>query len=75
MNRPDINIKSEKDTILLDVFIPADNNVTKKEAEKHIKYESLAIEIKRMLRTKVLKEPAVIGIYKKSAIIYGIHSP
>lgn len=60
-NRPDIIIKGQKETILIDVSIPADANIIKKEAEKHLKYQSLAIEIKRMWRTKVLIKPLVIG--------------
>jgi hypothetical protein len=47
VNRPDIIIKSkkEKTCVLIDVAIPADRNVTQKEAEKKLKYESLCIQI------------------------------
>jgi hypothetical protein len=37
-----IRNKKEKRSILTDVVIPADGNVTKKEAEKEIKYKSFA---------------------------------
>lgn len=60
-NRPDIVIRAEKVTYLIDVAIPADTNVIKKEAEKRIKYKSLAIEIQRMWRTKVIIVPVIIG--------------
>jgi hypothetical protein len=62
-NRPDIIIrnKKEKTCILIDVAIPADRNVTQKEAEKKLKYESLYIEIKRMWNRKCMIIPVVIG--------------
>jgi hypothetical protein len=46
-NKPDTVIKNkkEKTCIMIDVAIPADRNVTQKEAEKKLKYESLCIEI------------------------------
>ena len=47
-NRPDIIIKNikVKTCTLIDVAIPADRNVVRKEAEKKLKYKSLGIEIK-----------------------------
>jgi hypothetical protein len=46
-NKPDIVIRhNEKGTcMLLDVAIPGDRNVTRKQAEKILKYEDLTIEI------------------------------
>jgi hypothetical protein len=49
-NKPDIIIKdNEKGTyMLIDVAIPGDRNVIKKEAEKILKYKDLTTEIRRM---------------------------
>ena len=49
-NRPDIIIKNkkEKTCTLIDVAIPADRKVVKKEEEKKLKYKSLCIEIQRI---------------------------
>ena len=49
-NKPDIIIcHNEKGTcMLIDVAISGDRNVTKKEAEKILKYKDLTIEIQRM---------------------------
>jgi hypothetical protein len=43
------------------VAIPADRNVVKKEAEKKLKYNSLCIEIHRMLNLKCTIIPIIIG--------------
>jgi hypothetical protein len=53
-NRSDIIIKNkkEKTCILIDVAIPADRNVVRKEKEKKLKYKSLCIEIQRMWNLK-----------------------
>ena len=53
-NKPDIIIRdNEKRTcILIDVAIPGDRNVIKKEAEKILKYKDLTIEIQRMWNVK-----------------------
>ena len=62
-NRPDIIIKNkkEKTCTLIDVAIPADRNVVKKEAEKKLKYMSLCIEIQRMWDLKCTVVPVIIG--------------
>jgi hypothetical protein len=62
-NRPDIIIKSEKDKIclLIDVAIPSDRNVVKKESEKKLKYKNLSIEIQRMWNMKCFVIPVLIG--------------
>jgi len=56
--KPDIIISdNEKGTpMLIDVVISEDRNVTKKEAEKILKYKDLTIEIQRMwnVKTKVI---------------------
>jgi hypothetical protein len=53
-NKPDITIRdNEKGTcMLIDVAIPGDRNVIKKEAEKFLKYKDLTIEIQRMWNVK-----------------------
>ena len=53
-NQPDIIIRdNEKRTcMLIDVKIPGDRNVIKKEAEKILKYKYLTIEIQRMWNVK-----------------------
>ena len=53
-NRLDIIIKNkkEKTCTLIDVAIPTDRNVVRKEAEKNLKYKSLCIEIERMWNLK-----------------------
>jgi len=63
VSRPDIIIKNkkEKTCILIDVAIPADRNVGKKEAEKKLKYKSLCIEIQRMWNLKFTTIPVIIG--------------
>jgi len=56
-----IKNKKEKTCTLIDVAIPADRNVVKKEAEKKLKYKSLCIEIKRMWNLKCTILPVIIG--------------
>jgi hypothetical protein len=62
-NRPDIITKNKKKKtcILTDVAIPADRNVTQKEAEKKLKYKSLCIQIQQMWNMKCMIIPVVIG--------------
>jgi hypothetical protein len=47
--------------ILIDVAIPGDRNVIKKEAEKILKYKYLKIEIQRMWCVKAKLIPVIIG--------------
>ena len=49
-SKPDIMIRDNKQGTcsLLDVAIPADGNVIKREAEKILKYKELTIEFQRM---------------------------
>jgi hypothetical protein len=62
-NKPDIIIQdNEKGTcMLIDVAIPGDRNVIKKEAEKILKYKDLTIEIQRMWNVKTKVTPVIIG--------------
>jgi hypothetical protein len=62
-NKPDIIIRDdEKGTcMLIDVAIPGDGNVRKKEAEKILKYKDLIIEIQRMCNVKTKVTPVVIA--------------
>jgi len=45
----------------IDVAIPADRNVIKKEAEKISKYKDLTTEIQRMCNVKTEVIPVIVG--------------
>jgi hypothetical protein len=45
----------------IDVVIPADRNVIKREGEKILKYKDLTIEIQRMWNVKTAVIPVIIG--------------
>ena len=47
--------------MLIDVAIPGDRNVSKKEAKKISKYKDLITEIQRMWNVKANVIPALIG--------------
>jgi len=47
--------------LIIDVAIPGDRNVIKKEAEKSLKYKDLTIEIQRMWNVKTRVIPVIIG--------------
>jgi hypothetical protein len=47
--------------MLIDVAIPGDRNVIKKEAEKILKYKDLITEIWRMWNVKTRATPVIIG--------------
>jgi hypothetical protein len=47
--------------MLIDVAIPGDRNVIKKEAEKILKYKDRIIEIQRMWKVKTKVTPVIIG--------------
>jgi hypothetical protein len=47
--------------LLIDVAIPSDKNVIRKEAENKLKYKSLSIEIQRMWNMKCFVIPVIIG--------------
>jgi hypothetical protein len=46
---------------LIDVAMPPDKNVIRKEAERKLKYKNLSIEIQRMWNTKRFVIPVIIG--------------
>jgi hypothetical protein len=62
-NKLDIIIRdSEKATyMLIDVAIPGDRNVIKKEAEKILKYKDLITETQRMWNVKTKVTAVIIG--------------
>jgi hypothetical protein len=62
-NKPDIIIRdNEKGAcMLIDVAIPGDRNVVKKETKKILKYKDLIIEIQRMWNVKTKVMPVIIG--------------
>jgi hypothetical protein len=62
-NKPDIIISdNEKGTcMLLDVGISGDRNVTKKEAEKILKYKHLTIKVQCMWDVRTSATPVIIG--------------
>jgi len=47
--------------MLIDVAIPGDRNLIKKEAEKILKYKDLTIEIQRMWNVKARVTPVITG--------------
>jgi hypothetical protein len=63
-NKPDIIIRdNEKGTcMLIDVAVPGDRNVIKKESEKILKYKDLTIEIQHMWNVKTRVIPVIIGV-------------
>jgi hypothetical protein len=62
-NKPDVIIRDkEKGTcMLIDIIIPGDRNVIKKEDQKILKYKDLIIEMQRMLNVKTMVMPVIIG--------------
>jgi hypothetical protein len=62
-NKPDIIIRDdEKGTcMLIDVAIPGDGNVIKRETEKILKYKDFIIEIQHMWNVKTKVAPVIIG--------------
>ena len=63
-NRPDITLvhKDTQDWTLIDIALPADQNIIRTEEEKVEKYQDLAFEIRRIHgASKVTVIPIVIG--------------
>ena len=62
-NKPDIMIRdNEKRTcMVIDVAIPGDRNVIKKEVKKILKYKDLTIVIQHMWNVKTKSIPVIIG--------------
>ena len=50
--------------MLMDVAIPGERNVIKKEANKILKYKDLIIEIQRMWNVKAKVKPVIMGDWK-----------
>lgn len=64
-NRPDITLikKNTKETYLIDIAIPNDTNIAKKEEEKREKYHPLALEVQELWeQKKVTVIPLVISV-------------
>jgi hypothetical protein len=66
INKPDIIIRvNEKRTcMLIDVAIPGDRNVIKKETKKILKYKDLTIEIQCMWNVKTRVIPGILLLIK-----------
>jgi hypothetical protein len=62
-NKPDIIIRDNKKgtCMLIDVSIPRDRNVIKKEAETILEYKDLTTEIQRMWNVKTKVTPVITG--------------
>jgi len=62
-NKPDsiMCYKKQGTCMSIDVTIPADRNVIKKQVEKILKYKYLTLEIQRMLNVKVKVIPVITG--------------
>lgn len=62
-NRPDIIVKNKltRTCTIIDVAVPMDDHVDRKEAEKMLKYRDLSIEVARMWNMKVEVVPVVVG--------------
>ncbi|KAI5720738.1 hypothetical protein M8J77_011121 [Diaphorina citri] len=54
------NVKDKK-CVLIDVSVPCDANLISKEAEKKLKYRTLAIEVSKMWNLKTIIVPVIIG--------------
>jgi hypothetical protein len=46
---------------LIDVAVPSDMNIIRREAKKKLKYKNLSIEIQRMWTMKCFVIPVIIG--------------
>jgi hypothetical protein len=62
-SKPDIIIRDNGNgtCVLIDVAIPGDRNVIKKEAERILKYKDLITEIQRMWNVKTKMMPVITG--------------
>jgi len=62
-NKPDIIIRynEKRKCMLIDFAISGERNVTKKEAEKILKYKDLTIEIQRLWNVKTKAIRVIIG--------------
>ena len=53
--------KQQRKAVVIDVAIPSDSNIKKKEHEKLEKYQGLREELEEMWKLKVTVVPVVIG--------------
>ena len=62
-NQPDIVVvdKEQKKAVVIDVAIPADANIRKKEHEKVEKYQGLKEQLEQMWKVKASVVPVVVG--------------
>ena len=62
-NQPDIVVvdKDQKTVVAIDVMVPSDSNIRKKEFEKQEKYQGLKKELKRNWKVKAKVVPVVVG--------------
>ncbi len=62
-NQPDIVLidKQQKKAVVIDVAIPSDSNIRKKEHEKLEKYQGLKEELEKMWKVRATVVPVVIG--------------
>jgi hypothetical protein len=60
-NNNNTNNNKKGPCMLIEVAIPGDRNVMKKEAEKFLKYKDLTIEIQRMWNVKAKLIAVIIG--------------
>ncbi|XP_051920732.1 uncharacterized protein LOC127600296 isoform X1 [Hippocampus zosterae] len=62
-NQPDIVIidKGQRKAVVVDVAVPSDGNIRKKEHEKLEKYQGLREELERAWKVKVTVVPVVVG--------------
>ena len=60
-NIPNLTVVEKKQAELIDVAIPGDSRIDRKEVEKITKYQDLKIEIERLWEKKATVVPVVIG--------------
>ncbi|XP_051931065.1 uncharacterized protein LOC127607055 [Hippocampus zosterae] len=62
-NQPDIVIidKGQRKAVVVDIAVPSDGNIRKKEHEKLEKYQGLREELERAWKVKVTVTPVVVG--------------
>ena len=62
-SQPDIMVvdKDQKTAVMIDVALPSDSNIRKKECEKLEKYQGLKEELERMRKVKAKVVPGVVG--------------
>ena len=63
VNQPDIVVidKEKKEAVVIDIAVPSNSNIKKKEYEKLEKHQGLKEELERTWKVKVKVVPVVIG--------------